>query len=160
MPDMADPALALKIFQDALLAGPVELELGRLDSEIFMHGHRGHVKPQFTYVRLEGQTVTAFATFVLNGTYKGHPNLAVGYAVPEAFRNQGRAKDILRTGIAELRNGFKGFPPFFVEAVVSVDNFASLRVAADVLGGEPESLMDAHSGQPALRYARKFETSV
>ncbi len=160
MPGMSDPTDALKIFQDALLTGPVELERGRVDPDIYCHPHRGQRTPQFTYVRLEGKTVLAFATFALNGTYNGCPNLAVGYAVPEALRGKGRAKDILAAGIAEMQNGFRGYPPFYVEAVVSEKNVASLKVAEAVLGGEAERIKDSHSGEPAVRYARKFETEA
>lgn len=157
MPNMIDPSIPLRSFQDALTAGLLTLERGRVDPSIFVHIDKAGGKTRFTYVQLEGKTVAAFATFVQNGYFDGRPNLATGYAVPEAYRNQGRARSILQAGIAELRNGFKGFPPFFVEAVINSKNFASLRVAAAVLGGEPEELVDSHSGEAALRYARLFE---
>ncbi|MBB3277367.1 GNAT family N-acetyltransferase [Pseudoxanthomonas sp. OG2] len=158
MPGMTDPSDALKIFQDAMLAGPVELERGQVDPSVYMHLHRGHRIPQNTFVFLDGKTVRAFATFALNGIYKGSPNLAVGYAVPEAYRNKGLATAILRAGIAEMQNGFKGMPPFYVEAVVSEQNTASLKVAEAVLGEEIERINDDHTGEPAVRFARKFET--
>lgn len=157
MPSMIDPSIPLRSFQDALSAGLLTLERGRVDRSIFVHIDKAGGKTRFTYVQLEGKTVAAFATFVHNGYFDGHPNLATGYAVPEVYRNQGRARSLLQAGIAELRNGFKGFPPFFVEAVISSKNFASLKVAEAVLGGEPEELVDSHSGEPALRYACLFE---
>lgn len=157
MPDMIDPSIPLRSFQDALSAELLTLERGRIDPSIFVHIDNAGGKARFTYVQLEGETVAAFATFVQNGYVDGRPNLATGYAVPEAYRNQGRAQSILQAGIVELRNGFKGFPPFFVEAVINSKNFVSLRVAAAVLGGEPEELVDSHSGEAALRYARLFE---
>lgn len=157
MPGMTDPSDALKIFQDAMLAGPVELERGQVDPSVYVHLHRGHRIPQYTFVYLDGKTVRAFSTFALNGTYKGSHNLAVGYAVPDAFRNKGLAKAILRAGIAELQNGFRGMPPFYVEAVVSEQNIASLRVAEAVLGNELERFKDGLSRGPAVRFACKFE---
>lgn len=53
-----------------------------------------------------------------------------------------------------MQSGFRGHPPFYVEAVVSDKNTPSLRVAEAVLGGEPESFKDSISGEPALRYAK------
>lgn len=159
MPRMSDPSDALKIFQEAMLAGSVELERGLVDHSVYVHPHRGQRIPQYTYVLLNGRLVRALATFALNGTYRGSPNLSVGYAVPEVYRNKGLAKAILRAGIVEMQNGFKGMPPFYVEAVVSEKNTASLKVAEAVLGEELERFKDDHSGEPAVRYARQFETA-
>jgi hypothetical protein len=158
MPSMTDPTAALVSFQEALSAGGLRLERGRVDPNVYLHVDRAQGKTRFTYVHLDGKTVTAFVSFVINGTFEGHPNFAAGYAVPEPFRNQGRAKAILTAGIAEMQNGFRGYPPFYVEAVVSEKNVASLKVAETVLGGEAERIKDSHSGEPAVRYARKFET--
>lgn len=159
MPGMTDPSDALKILQDAMLSGPVELERGQLDPSVYVHLHPGQRIPQYTFVTLDGKAVRAFATFALDGTYRGLPKLAVGYAVPDAFRNKGLAKAILRASIVELKNGFRGMPPFYVEAVVSEQNFASLRVAEAVLGKELQRSKDRHSGEPAVRFARKFESN-
>jgi len=158
MSNMADPNQALISFQEALAAGGLRLERGRIDPTVYLHVDHLQGKPRFPYVQMDGKTVTAFANFVPNGTFEGHANLAVGYAVPERYRNQGRAKAILATGIAELQNGFRGHPPFYIEAVVSVNNPASQNVAQEVLGGEPEPIVDNHSDEPALRYAKLFPT--
>ena len=158
MPSMTDPSTAMLSFQKALLARRLRLEKGRVTLSVHFHMDQATGKGRFTYVQLDGQTVVAFATFVQNGYFNDRPNFAAGYAVPEAYRNQGRAKSIFRAGIAELQNGFRGHPPFYVEAVVSVSNRASLKVAEAVLGGKPEALNDELSGEPALRYAHLFET--
>lgn len=160
MPSMTDPTAALVSFQEALSAGGLRLERGRVDPNVCLHVDQAQGMPRFTYVHLDGKTVTAFVTFTLNGTFEGHPNLAAGYAVPEPFRNQGKAKATLAAGIAEMQNGFRGHPPFYIEAVVSEKNVASLKVAEAVLGGEAERIKDSHSGEPAVRYARKFETKA
>lgn len=154
MSQMTDPTVALVSFQAVLSSGELKLERGRLDPSVYLHVDHAEGKARFTYVRLEGRTVTEFASFAPNGTFEGRPNLAVGYAVPESYRNQGRAKSMLAAGIAELQNGFRGFSPFYIEAVVSEKNTPSLRVAEAVLGGEPESFKDSISGEPALRYAK------
>lgn len=155
---MTDPTDALVSFQEALSSGRLRLERGRVDPTVYLHVDQAQGKPRFTYVHLDGKTVTAFVNFVINGTFEGHPNFAAGYAVPEPYRIQGRAKAILAAGIAEMQNGFRGHPPFYVEAVVSEKNVASLKVAEAVLGGEVERFKDSHSGEPAVRFARKFET--
>ena len=158
MPEMTDPTDALVSFQAAVSAGSLRLERGRVDHNVYMHVDIANGKPRFTYAFLEGKTVVALATFANNGLFQGHGNIAVGYAVPEAYRNKGLAKAILRAGIAEMQNGFNGMPPFYVEAVVSEQNTASLKVAEAVLGEELERFKDGHSGEPAVRFARKFET--
>lgn len=158
MSGMTDPSFALESFQLAVSAGGIHLEQGRIHPDVHLHVDQAHGKPRFTYVRLEGSVVTAFATFVPNGHDRGHANLTVGYAVPEPYRNQGRAKSIFAAGITELQNAFRGHPPFYIEAVVGAHNIASLRVAAAVLGGAPESIEDENSGEPALRYAKLYET--
>lgn len=156
MPSMTDPTAALVSFQEALSAGGLRLERGRVDPTVHLHVDQAQGKPRFTYVHLDGKTVTAFVSFVRNGTFEGHPNLAAGYAVPEPYRNQGKAKAILAAGIAEMQNGFRGHAPFYVEAVVSERNTPSIKVAKAVLGGEPESIEDSISGEPALRYSKQF----
>jgi len=159
MSGMTDPSHALESFQLAVDSGGIRLERGRVDPDVYLHVDSAQGKPRFTYVRLdEGRVVTAFATFVPNGHDQGHANLAVGYAVPDRYRSQGRAKAILAAGIAEMQNGFRGQPSFYVEAVVSAQNVASIKVADAILGGAPESVKDEHSGEPALRYAKLFET--
>lgn len=158
MPQMTDPTVALESFQRGLLDGSISLERGRVDPDVYMHFDLPNGEPRFTYVRLDGKTVTALANFTPNGSVDGSPCWAVGYAVPKALRGQRRARDIVPAGIAELQNGFRGHPPFHVEAVIGVDNVASQRVAADVIGGEAETITDAHSNEPAVRYTGKFET--
>jgi cytidylate kinase len=74
----------------------------------------------------------------------------------EAYRGQGSAKkDVFAAGIAEIRNGLKGNPPFFVDAIISLDNLASQHVAAAVLS---TAITDQVSKLAALQYIRKFMT--
>lgn len=159
MPKMTDPTEALTSFQRAFRARSISMERGRLDPNVYVHFDQPEGEPRFTYVRLDGDIVTALANFVLNGAVDGAACWAVGYAVPKGLRGQGRARDIVQAGIAELQNGFKNLPRFFIEAVIDVENGASQRVAAIVLGGEPEAITDGHSGRPALRYTAEFKTT-
>jgi len=106
MPGMTDPTDALVSFQEAFHAGGLRLERGRVDPNVYLHVDRVQGKTRFTYVHLDGKTVTAFVSFVLNGTFEGHPNLATGYAVPEPYRNQGRAKAILAAALQRCKAAF------------------------------------------------------
>ncbi|WP_157510301.1 N-acetyltransferase [Lysobacter sp. Root559] len=159
MPKMTDPTAALTSFQRAVHARSISIERGRLDPNVYVHFDQPQGEARFTYVRLDGGAVTALANFMLNGSVDGAMCWAVGYAVPEGLRGQGRARDIVQSGIAELQNGFKDHPRFFVEAVIDIENIASQRVAAAVLGGEPEAIIDGHSKRPAVRYTAEFRTA-
>jgi hypothetical protein len=86
------------------------------------------------------------------------PCIGIGYAVPEAYRNQGRAKEIVNAAILDFKRGLERGGqrrPFFVEAIVGVDNVPSQHVAAMVISAESEAMTDQRSGLPALRYVRK-----
>ena len=61
--------------------------------------------PQFTYVRLDGHTVTALVMFVHVQPLKELLCFQLGVAVPEKYRAQGRAKEIVTAATAELQNG-------------------------------------------------------
>lgn len=110
------------------------------------------------YSRLDGRVVSAYACFIPADRLEGAPCFQVGYAVPEAYRGQGRATDVVSAGIAELRNGFTGQPPLWVEAVVGLDNPASQKVAAKVLTPDCKPITDQVSGLPAPQYLRLLAT--
>lgn len=158
MPGLTDLMPALASFQAALLAGEIGVVPGQVDPSLGFYTDTMPGKRRFVFVRLDGQRVKAYACLIPYERQEGLPVFAVGYAVPEAYRRRGLAKDVFSAGIAELRHLFAGSPPFFVEAIIDPANVASLKVAAAVLGGEPQSIIDQVSGQPALQYIRKFET--
>ncbi len=64
--------------------------------------------------------------------HKDLPCFQLGYAVPEKYRAQSRAKKIVTAAIAELQNGLSrnGIAGFCIEAVVGTDNEPSMRVAS------------------------------
>jgi len=156
---MTDPSTALQSFQEALLNDKIELQRGTLDKDLYIYvdepqeGHR-----RFTYVRLESKTVTAFVEFASCDPIKGKPCFAIGYAVPEAYRNQGRAKETVGAAILEMRHGFGRIGMvFYVEAIVGADNKFSQRVAEKLISDTPETMTDEISGLPAFRYVLKVE---
>ena len=113
---------------------------------------------RFTLVRLDGKTVTAFVVFAQDGTIEGKPCFAIGYAVPEAYRNQGRAKEIVRAALAEMQGAFRRlYPEFYVVAIVGADNRFSQRVAELAISNAPVAVTDKISGLPAFQYVRKID---
>jgi hypothetical protein len=95
-------------------------------------------------VKLEGRTVTALVIFALCDPIEGTPCFSIGYAVPEAYRNQGSAKEAISTAISEMQHGFgrHGHSVFYVEAIVGADNRYSQRVAEQVISDTPVAVTD------------------
>lgn len=160
MPGLTDPYPALQSFQQAHAAGQIDLQRGRLDRNLYLHVDQPNGKPRFTYVRLSGQTVTCMVEFVVVEPVEGSPCFHVGYAVDPAHRGQGLAKGLLPAAIAELQAGFggAGMPGFYVEAIVSLDNPASQKVAAAGITQDIVEGTDHHTGLPIYQYLKKFET--
>jgi hypothetical protein len=141
----------------ASLNGEISLQVGKLDPDLFLHVDRANGKPRFTYVRLDHQSVTAFANIIATEAMKGLPCFQVGVAVPEAHRGKGHAKSIVAAAIAELSHGLSRnqISSFYVEAVVGVDNEPSKRVAASTISAVPVGITDEVSGLLALHYVRR-----
>ncbi len=108
---MTDPTNALRSFQRLLLTGTIELEPGRLDKNLYSFVDEVDGTTRFTLVRLEGKTVTALVMFAQDGAIEGKPCFAIGYAVPEAYRNQGRAREIVKAALAEMQGALKRLYP-------------------------------------------------
>lgn len=159
MPKMTDPSNALTLFQKALDGREIQLQRGELDLTVYVLLDHPNGEPRFTYATLDGETVTAIAMFVMGGPIDGLPCFQMGYAVPPAYRNQGRAKRLVEKAIAEMKNGFSraNIRQFHVEAVVGTDNEASQHVAAATISASPTLITDDISGLPALHYVLKVE---
>lgn len=156
---IVDPSLAMQSFQQELLDGRIGLQRGHLDANLFVHVDTVLGRRRLTYVRLEGKTVTALVMFVLSEPIRRIRCFAIGYAVPKSYRNQGRAKEIIKAAIAELQHGLgrNGCFVFYVEAIVGADNEASQCVAERVISNKPFAGIDQHSGLPAFQYLLKVE---
>jgi RimJ/RimL family protein N-acetyltransferase len=148
---MTDPSNALQSFQQALLHGEIQLQPGVLDRNIYVYVDHPNGDRRLTYVRLEGTTVTAFVEFVPCEPIEGTPCFSIGYAVPEAYRNNGRAKEIISAAVSEMKRGLGriGMSVFYIEAIVGADNKPSQRVAEQVI----LRYATRHDG-PNLRLAR------
>jgi len=160
---MIDPSAALPSFQQAVSRRSIKLERGRKHPELYIHADLpdGH-NPRVTFARIEDGTVTALVQFVEAEPYKNMPCYAIGYAVPEGYRGQGRARETVTKAISELWHGirYNGTPTFYVEALIDVENKASQRVAERTLSETPIDAIDKNSGQPALQYFRLIEEST
>jgi hypothetical protein len=155
---MTDPTNALQSFQAELLrVGVGQLQRGVLDRDLYVHFDEPGGGLRVTYVRLHGSTVTAFVEFASSEPIERTPCFAVGYAVPEEYRNQGRAKEALKAALSEMQRGFGRIGAFYVEAIVGADNKPSQRVAEQVISDTPVPVTDQVSGLPAFRYLRKVE---
>jgi len=155
---MTDPTDGLVSFQQALLNGEIDLQRGELDREVFVHFDQPTASTnRFTYVKLDRKTVKALAMIVPTQFMHGLPCFQMGVAVPEDYRGKGYAKNIMEAAIAEFKNGLarNNIPSFYIEAVVSVENAPSKRIAETVICATPTAITDSESGLPALHYVRK-----
>lgn len=159
MAALPDPHNALVSFQQALLTAEIALHPCESDPALWMHVDRPNGVARFTYVRLDGNVVTAFVSFVPCDPMKGEPCFNVGYAVPERFRGQGRAKEVINAAVMEMRRGFgnAGVKGFYVEAIVSPDNLPSCRVAEQVISPSHVVAEDCSFGVPVRQYVLHVE---
>lgn len=155
---MTDPSEAMILFQQAHLAGHIPMRRGTLDRDLYLAVDEINDCVRFTYMRLQSQTITAFASFVRIEPVDDTPCFQTGYAVPEELRGQGRAAEIVAAALREMTAGFgrAGIHDFYVEAIVGIDNIASQKIAANLLQKSPVAIKDCVSGKPALRYLRRM----
>lgn len=164
MSSMTDPHDGLISLQEAFAEGHIQSSPGKVDPsvQILLDYPTGdQSEPRITYFTVEGNTVTASVTALPAEQEQGLPCFAFGYAVALPYRNQGRAKNLLLSAIAEMANGFRGtqIKAFYVEAIVGTGNLASQHVAAHGISPTPIAGTDKLSGEPALQYLRKVEVA-
>ncbi|PPQ36640.1 GNAT family N-acetyltransferase [Rhodopila globiformis] len=157
-----DPHDALMLFQQALSRGEIPLRRGTVDQELFCCIDHPDGKARLSYMRIEDGLLTTLVMLADNGCIDGKPCFQIGYAVPEAYRNQGRARSAVKVAIADVRHELSrvGVPAFYVEAFVGIGNEASQRVAVETISPRPVAVTDELSRLPAFRYVRKIETGA
>ena len=155
---MTDPLDALLSFQQALLNGEIRLHAGELDPELYVHASQSGDAPQFTYVRLQGLMVKGFVVMAMTEPKDDLPCFQASVAIPEAYRGQGSAKNILEAAMAELKNGLSrnNAHSLYVEVIAGDDNEACKRLAESTISKTPVAVRDDVSGEPALQYVRKL----
>lgn len=154
LPDLMS---AMESFQQALNAGDIQLRPGELDSDLYLHMDRPQGEIRLTYVRLQGDRVTAMVQFLPAEPYEGERCFSVGWAVPEKFRGRGRASEAFLAAIREMRNGFSRHPEFkgfWIEGVVGEENKASQKVAEKVISAPVQIGIDKNAGVPIFQYFR------
>jgi RimJ/RimL family protein N-acetyltransferase len=141
---MTDPSNAMHSFEEELSRGRIKLEPGNIDPDLFLYVDNAEGKRRFSYVRMEHGKVTVFVTLVQGGFIERAPRFDIGYAVPEVYRKQGRAKEAVRMAITELRHGLgRGrISTFYVEAIIGADNKPSQRVAEQTISENPVAMTD------------------
>lgn len=102
-----------------LASGDQDLHHGAMPRQSFERPWSAHADSpnghaRMTYVKLDDKVVAAYATFVIVEHYEGLPCFQAGWAVPVAFRKQGRATAIVDAAIAEMKRGLAraGLPAF------------------------------------------------
>jgi RimJ/RimL family protein N-acetyltransferase len=147
-----DPSAALTTFQRDL--DTIPLARSQTDSDLFFHLDQLDGPVRLTFARLQEGTVTALAIFFAADPTDGVLRFHGFYAVPEALRNQGRAKDILGAALRQMEYGFARteVDAIRVEVIVDGENIAAQHVAAAVISPDPTAVTDEVSGRPALLY--------
>lgn len=157
LPRMTDPHDSLPSFQKALRDGELKVQVGALDRIV----HLDHPAPgvnRMTYARLDGRKVVGLVQMIPAEPFHGLPCFQAGVAVAKKYRRKGHAKSIFAAAVAELKHGLSRdakIKSFYVEAIVSVDNEPSKRLAATTISQTPTKVTDELSGLPALQYLMK-----
>lgn len=150
---MVDPHIGLVSYQQALLQGLIHPRQCAVHKTLTVLLDDVPDGKRITYAVAQGTTVKATVIFAPNGYFEGKPCFQIGYAVAEPFRGQELATQVARMAIEELTEGLRMvIPAFYIEAVVSPSNLASLRVAETVVGGTRDQIVDKHSGESAIRF--------
>lgn len=91
MSSILNPADALPSFQIALDRGELHLQQCEKDKGLFVHPDQTPHGIRLTYARIENGIATALAIYFHSEPLHGLPCFQVGWAVPEAYRQKGRA---------------------------------------------------------------------
>jgi RimJ/RimL family protein N-acetyltransferase len=153
MATASDSTAALRAFQrdlDKLSLTPCPAE-----PTLFYHIDEPLGTVRLTFVRLQGRTVTALATFFASHPVDGVMDFHGFFAVPEALQNQGRAKDILAAALRQLGRNIaqSGVDSIRVILLVDAENTAAQRVAEAIVPHRPTTATDHATGRPALLYS-------
>lgn len=158
MPDIVDPQVGFVSFQQAYRDGRITPAKCESHPKLYMlHDTPSEGVQRLTYVFIADLVVKAYAVYVLAQPLDGKVCFGVGYATDPQCRGQGLATEVVRASMVELEKGINPKllePGFYVEAIVSIDNLASQKVAARTLDDSPKETTDKPSGRPALHYVK------
>jgi RimJ/RimL family protein N-acetyltransferase len=153
MATASDSTAALQAFQDNL--NQLYLKPSESDPELFCYLDEPLGTVRMAFARLQGQTVTALATFFASDPVGGVMEFHGFYAVPGAYQNQGRAKDVLGASLRQLAQSITqtSLDAIRVNVVVEADNTPAQKVAEAVISKDPRPVTDQATGRPALLYS-------
>jgi GNAT superfamily N-acetyltransferase len=136
MPAMTDPSDALSSFQAAYEAGLLQRELlpGLVDKTLHLHVDKPNGTPRFIYLRIERGVITAMAIIASAELVGDVACVQIGYAVHENYRGEGRAKALVKSAVAEFKNGFAGYPTLYLEVLGDARRDAAKGTIEDVEG--------------------------
>jgi hypothetical protein len=153
---MTDPMNALVQLQSALDGRIIQLRQCEIhkDVSVFVDHPRG--LPRFTYAKVKQGKVQSISLLVNIQPIDGALAFQMGWATLEPLRGRGLATDVVTKSIDELRSGLKrnGHDKFYLEAIISITNEHSNKLAKKLVSDSPVSCTDAVSGEPALQYLR------
>lgn len=160
MPQMTDPLKALINLQYQIKNRGFQLDPCTIHKDIQVHIDHPNGEVRVTYAKVISGRVQAFVTYVPADPMDGVPCFSIGYAVPEKFRRQGLAAEIIEKSIDEMKVGFSrnGLRKFYIEAVIATSNSASLRTAEKMISATPDRVGRDHlSGEPVIMFMRLIE---
>jgi len=154
MARMANPHDALASLEQAIASGELRPQRGEIDPTLGVLVDRPNGELRLTYIRLLRGKVVALLMVIQCEPVDGERCYNLGWAVAEGSRGQGKAKEIVRAGLAELAQGLKGagIDAFYVEAIVGRENLASLGVAEKTFNSRGEDGIDTASGVPMRQF--------
>jgi hypothetical protein len=148
--------------QVALLSGELNLRPCRSHAALHACARTDTAGPALCYILVEdGTTVTAMVNFRPREAIEDTPAYNIELSVPEERRRQGRGQEAVDAALLELRHELArvGVTDFHVEAIVEMDNAASLRIAENSISETRTHPTDLYTGRPAFRYLRTFDAT-
>jgi len=112
---------------------------------------------RMTYAMIEDEIVIGYTVFIQDKPIGNITVFDIGYAVLEKYRGKGLATRIVNSSIGLFIDtiGTGGnFDNFYLEAIVGVGNFASIKIANKVISDSPTKIVDKHSGEDAYHFLR------
>lgn len=155
---MTNPLDGLQSLQEALDQG-LRLNVCKRHPELQMIFDQPNGCQRLTYALIEAGVIKSYSTMILVQPLHGIPCFNIGYATSSDFQGNGLATEMVEKSIDELKIGFQDhqITRFYIEAVISVDNIASVKVANKVISDKPSHIIDEISGEKAFYYTRLVE---
>jgi hypothetical protein len=150
---------ALVQLQSALDGRIIQLRQCAIHKDVSLFVDQPGGLPRFTYAKVEHGKVQSISLLVNVEPIEGVLSFQMGWATLDPLRGRGLAREVITKSIDELRNGLKrnGHDKFYLEAIVSINNEPSNKLARKLVSQSPISCTDAFSREPALQYLRLIQ---